>query len=359
MFENKDYLINNLNNLYFSLNRLRFRIYKVIINKRGKINMNQSLLEQLKIITAEEQAILNNKVNIQKSIYTGNDQFIVESKKMLDKQTLISVRTHTRFADFPLHRHNYIEMMYVCQGSITHIIDNKKVVLRQGEILLLNQHSWHEIKKASADDIAINLMILPEFFDMVYTMIGYNNIIGDFLINILKQDECRGEYLLFKVADILQIQNLMENIIYSLLQSESEFRHEHQITMGLLFLYLTKYIARTKKGTTKEFEELLVETVVDYITDNYKHATLNEIAQILNQPVYALSKLIKQQTQRNFKELLQSRKFYRAEELLRDTKLSINDIITAVGYENNSYFFKRFKAKYKMTPTAYRNKMKL
>ena len=57
----------------------------------------------------------------------------------------------------------------------------------------------------------------------------------DFLINILKQDECRGEYLLFKVADILQIQNLMENIIYSLLQSESEFRHEHQITMGLLF----------------------------------------------------------------------------------------------------------------------------
>ena len=148
MFENKDYLINNLNNLYFSLNRLRFRIYKVIINKRGKINMNQSLLEQLKIITAEEQAILNNKVNIQKSIYTGNDQFIVESKKMLDKQTLISVRTHTRFADFPLHRHNYIEMMYVCQGSITHIIDNKKVVLRQGEILLLNQHSWHEIKKA-------------------------------------------------------------------------------------------------------------------------------------------------------------------------------------------------------------------
>ena len=81
MFENKDYLINNLNNLYFSLNRLCFRIYKVIINKRGKINMNQSLLEQLKIITAEEQAILNNKVNIQKSIYTGNDQFIVESKK--------------------------------------------------------------------------------------------------------------------------------------------------------------------------------------------------------------------------------------------------------------------------------------
>lgn len=316
--------------------------------------MNKDLLDQLKVVTKEEQDIIDNHTNILKSLYTDDSQFIIDSKKMIEDQALISVRTHNRFADFPLHRHNFIEMMYVCQGSVTHVIDNKQVILKAGEILLLNQHSWHEIKKASFDDIAINLVILPEFFDMVYTMIGYNNVIADFLINILKQDERKGEYLLFRVSDILQIQNLMENMIYSLLQSEREFRHEHQITMGLLFLYLTKYISRTKKGTTKEFEELLVDAVLDYIADNYKNATLSEISEILNQPTYALSKLIKQQTHRNFKELLQSRKFYRAEELLRDTDLSINDIVAAVGYENNSYFFKRFKAKYNMTPTAYR-----
>lgn len=320
--------------------------------------MNKELLKRLEVVTDEEQAILDNQRDIQKSLYTEENQFIVNSQKMLREQNLITVRTHTRFADFPMHRHNYIEMMYVCKGSITHIIDNKEVVLNAGEILLLNQHSWHEIKKASIDDIAINLVILPEFFDMVYTMIGYNNVIADFLINILKKDESKGEYLLFKVADILQIQNLMENMIYSLLQSEREFRHEHQITMGLLFLYLTKYINRTKKGTTKEFEELLVDTVLDYISDNYKTATLSEISQILNQPTYSLSKMIKNQTKRNFKELLQSRKFYRAEELLRDTDLSVNDIVAAVGYENNSYFFKTFKEKYHMTPAAYRKQIK-
>lgn len=321
--------------------------------------MNKELLEKLKKVTKEEQEIIDNHSDILKSVYTDANQFIIDNKKLLEEQALISVRTHTRFADFPLHRHNYIEMMYVCQGSITHIIDNKQVVLKQGEILLLNQHSWHEIKKATIDDIAINLVILPEFFDMIYTMIGYNNVIADFLISILKLDERKGEYLLFKVADVLQIQNLMENMIYSLLQSEREFRHEHQITMGLLFLYLTKYVSKTKKGTTKEFEELLVDAVLDYIADSYKNATLSEIAQILNQPTYALSKMIKYKTKRNFKELLQSRKFYRAEELLRDTNLSINDIIVAVGYENNSYFFKRFKAKYHMTPTAYRKSIKV
>ena len=42
--------------------------------------MNQSLLEQLKIITAEEQAILNNKVNIQNQFNTGNDQLLLKVK---------------------------------------------------------------------------------------------------------------------------------------------------------------------------------------------------------------------------------------------------------------------------------------
>lgn len=316
--------------------------------------MNYELLSQLKKITKEEEKILKEKSDISKSIYTEDKQFIIDSKKMLSIKKLITVRTHTRFSDFPLHKHNFIEMMYVCKGKITHIIDNEEVVLKEGEILLLNQHSWHEIKKATIDDIAINLIILPEFFDKIYPMIGYNNFIADFLINILRHHEKKGEYLLFGVSNVLEIQNLMENIIYSLSKTDDESKHENQITMGLLFIYLTKYINKTQKGTTKEFEELLVDSVVDYIGDNYKNASLTEIAKILNQPIYALSKLIKNKTKKTFKEILQKKKFDRAEELLKDTKLSINDIIIAVGYENNSYFFKKFKEKYNITPAQYR-----
>ena len=78
-------------------------------------------------------------------------------------------------------------------------------------------------------------MILPEFFDMVYTMIGYNNIIGDFLINILNKMNVVANIYCLKLLIFFKFQNLMENIIYSLLQSESEFRHEHQITMDYYF----------------------------------------------------------------------------------------------------------------------------
>ncbi len=315
--------------------------------------LNDTLLTKLKQITEEEKRILEGQT-IEKSLYTKKNEFEIESEKVLD-QKLITVRTHTRFTDFPNHKHDYIEMMYVVEGTIHHIIDGKEVILNQGEILLMNKHSWHAIKKASENDIAINFIILPSFFDVVYDMIGHDSIIAHFLIDILRQDENSGEYLLFHVADILQIQNLMENMIQSLYEKESEYDKENQITMGLLFMYLTKYINRTTKVTSKRFEELLVETCLDYIAQNYKQATLVEIANELHLPDYTISKLLKQKTGSTFKELLQSRRFYRAEELLMDTDLPIEDIIYSVGYEGHSYFFRRFKEKNGITPKQYRN----
>ena len=44
----------------------------------------------------------------------------------------------------------------------------------------------------------------------------------------------------------------------------------------------------------------------------------------------------------------------KATQLLCDTDLSVNDVIAAVGYENNSYFHRMFKERYDMTPRAFR-----
>ena len=51
----------------------------------------------------------------------------------------------------------------------------------------------HEILPAGKNDIAINFMILPEFFDVAYTMAGSNNILADFLVHVLRQNEEKGE----------------------------------------------------------------------------------------------------------------------------------------------------------------------
>ena len=224
----------------------------------------------------------------------------------------------------------------------------------KGELLFLNQYTRHELLPAGENDIAINFMILPEFFDVAYSMTGRNNVLADFLVNILRQDEERGQYLYFKVSEVLQIQNLLENMIYSLVTGKGENNRINQTTMGLIFLYLVDSVQYVEMRVPNQYENMISMTTLDYIEQKYKTATLTELCELLHLPMHVLSKMIKKTTGFNFKELLQRKRLNKSVELMCDTDLAISDIIAAVGYENNSYFHRVFKERYHMTPRAFR-----
>lgn len=316
--------------------------------------MQQALLEHLRKITEEEQRILDGASEVNQGLYTSGKDFTVDSAKMLEEGKLIAVRTHTRFVHFPSHRHNFIEVLYVCEGSLTNIIGGKEVVIEAGELLFLNQFTRHEILPAGKNDIAINFMILPEFFDVAYTMAGSNNILADFLVHVLRQNEEKGEYLHFRVAEVLQIQNLLENMIYSLVTGKGDQNRINQTTMGLIFLYLLDSVQYAEMRVPNQYENMIAMTTLDYIEQNYKTATLTELCVKLHLPMHVLSKMIKKNTGFNFKELLQRKRMNKAIELMCETELPISDIIAAVGYENGSYFHRVFREKYHVTPRAFR-----
>ena len=106
--------------------------------------MQQALLDHLRKITEEEQRILDGASEVDQGLYTSGTDFTVDSAKMLEEGKLIAVRTHTRFVYFPSHRHNFIEVLYVCEGSLTNIIGGKQVIVEAGELLFLNQYTRHE-----------------------------------------------------------------------------------------------------------------------------------------------------------------------------------------------------------------------
>lgn len=320
--------------------------------------MQQALLDHLRKITEEEQRILDGASEVDQGLYTSGKDFTVDSAKMLEEGKLIAVRTHTRFVHFPSHRHNFIEVLYVCEGSLTNIIGGKQVVIEAGELLFLNQFTRHEILPAGKNDIAINFMILPEFFDVAYTMAGSNNILADFLVNVLRQNEEKGEYLHFRVAEVLQIQNLLENMIYSLVTGRGDQNRINQTTMGLIFLYLLDSVQYAEMRVPNQYENMISMTTLDYIEQNYKTATLTELCVRLHLPMHVLSKMIKKNTGFNFKELLQRKRLNKAVELMCETELPISDIIAAVGYENGSYFHRVFREKYHVTPRAFRERNK-
>lgn len=315
--------------------------------------MHQTLLDKLRPISEEEKRILKEK-EICRDIYTTGKDFTIDSKKMLENSSLISIRPHTRFIAFPKHKHNYIEIIYMCSGSTTHIINGgTEIKLYAGDLLFLNQHCFHEILPAGENDIAVNFVVLPEFFDVAFDMLKEENAISNFIISSLKTEGSDAAYLHFNVADVYPVQNLVENLVWGIMNSSENNVHINQLTMGLLFVQLLNHTHLLEDSFSGGKRKIAIKAV-RYIEENYKLASLTTLADSLGLSVSSLSKIIKTYTGLTFKELLQHKRLNRATHLLCNTNLPVTDIIFAVGYDNTSYFHRIFKEKYNMSPFEYR-----
>lgn len=316
--------------------------------------MHQELIRELAMITDEERRILEGKQEIDPQLYTEKKEMVVDSAKLLKKGKLIQVRPHTRFVHFPAHTHNYIEVIYMCQGTTTHIVNGNQVVLEQGDLLFLNQNAVQEILPAGEYDIAVNFIVLPEFFNTAFSMIGAEeNQLKDFLVGALCGRDEETSYLYFHVADILPVQNLIENMVWTIFYDISNKRSSNQITMGLLFLQLLNYMDKMEADGRK-FDTEIMANVYRYIEDHFKEGTLSELAVEMKVDVYWLSREIKKKSGKTYKELLQEKRMQQAVYLLINSRIAVSDIIEAVGYDNTSYFYRKFKERYGISPKEYR-----
>ena len=102
----------------------------------------------------------------------------------------------------------------------------------------------------------------------------------------------------------------------------------------------------------ESFEEKLQE----YIDSNLKTANVNEFAGILGYSAIYTGSMVKKITGKTFTSLLQERRCIRAARLLVDTDLPVSEIIACVGYENESFFRKKFNERYGANPLEYRKK---
>lgn len=317
--------------------------------------MDQELLERLKKITPEEEKILSGSTEIEKELYMSEQTNIIDARKLLEAGKLIQIRPHTRFVHFPEHTHNYIEVIYMCQGSTHHVINGEDVLLKKGELLFLNQQATQEIYPAGKEDIAINFMILPEFFDYGLQMMEQeDNQLRSFVIDCLRGNNHQGGYLHFMVADILPVQNLVENLIWTIMTSQPNKRSIKQATMGLLFLQLMNHMDKVVTDE-KNNQQRLILSVLGYVEEHYRDGELTELAQILHYDLHWLSKEIKKQTGKNYTDLVQNKRLSQAAYLLTNTHMSVLDISLAVGYDNASFFHRIFQKKFGVTPKKYRD----
>ena len=313
--------------------------------------MDAALLTRLSAVTPEEERILRGEARIDRSLYMDGSRDVISGDKLLSPGKIITIRPHTRFIAFPEHTHDYVEMVYMCRGQTVHRVNGREIVLREGELLLLGQHARQSIAPASREDIAVNFIVRPAFFSATLPYLGEEETpLRRFIVGCLTGENETG-CLHFQVSGVLPIQNLIENMLYTLTEDTPNKRGILQMTMGLLFAQL---LNNSQSLQFASQDQNAVVSVLRYVEEHYRDGSLGEIAESLHYELSSLSRLIRRKTGRNYTELVQEKRLSQAAWLLRNTERNVDEIARAVGYENMTYFHRLFRDRYGQSPRAYR-----
>jgi len=287
------------------------------------------------------------------------EQFLIRQRHMSEltlgkESSAVTISVHPRFEAFPEHEHDFVEMMYVCSGQVKHIVNGQPVTLNVGDVLVLGRGSRHAICMTEEQDIGLNLIISIDFFESLLPRLRQMSSFPDTLFDRLL-DGRENSFAVFRTNEVLPIENLMESLIYSVVNEKMTDSFVLQQSLSLLLAYLADSPEILHTETVRNtYEERLRRRLAEYLRNAYRSATLEEASTLLGFSPSYLCRWIRQHQNTTFKALLADERFSVAQKLLLNTDYSVEAIIEHVGYENRSYFHKQFRQRFGTTPKRYR-----
>ncbi len=153
-------------------------------------------------------------------------------------------------------------------------------------------------------------------------------------------------------------EQLMNEMLYIVHHAkESPF---HLIGHLYLFLdYLTQSAKSTKLVQSSKMSDYYIKEAINYIEQNFQNnITIEDIAAVCGINRSYFGKIFRNSIGRSPQEFLMNYRMVKATELLKLTSLSIAEIGSAVGYENQLHFSRAFKTIYGISPREWRNQHK-
>ena len=128
---------------------------------------------------------------------------------------------------------------------------------------------------------------------------------------LFSQKDPVSHYLLFRLQENEQVENLMENMVESMLHGYVNEDIINQYSMGIVFLHLLNHLENLSHNSSMDYKETVVQAVLGYINSDCKNASLTRIAEDTHQSMTALSKLIKQKNRIQFSGASAKKKDFR------------------------------------------------
>lgn len=272
----------------------------------------------------------------------------------------------------PLHQHNFLEIMYVLEGSLTQHIEDNIYEYRAGQCCILNNHTKH------CEDLAGNykaafLMLSDDFLHFLFQLdlmpdeacslhIRKSPILHFIAAMFSQNTQLTKTYLDFTpkggLSELLRRINGLFDAF--LLETRDYKPGSYLLAAGLVTRLLSMledpslYIMH--QVSLQESRDGILFTAIARILETHDgRVSRKELERLTHYSGDYLNWIVKKHTGRSLTEYGQSFCLVKAEQLLTQTDLPVSAIIRELGFTNRSYFYRIFRQHYGMTPKIYRS----
>lgn len=273
----------------------------------------------------------------------------------------ITVSRHWRYVCAAEHTHEFFEMLYVARGTCENRIRTRgarqdAATLCAGDILILAPGARHAI--STTDGILLNYLVRNSTFESCFLAnIPPDNALRHFFVNALYGKGTAG-YIIFRTGEDARVRETLSGIYLAYRDKEAYYNKLMNACLSYLFIILLRDFTQTltvgtSLGQGQQFFNC-VPAIIDYMKQHCATATLGDIAAHFSFDYSYMCRQFKRCTDHTMLEALTQMRMERAQMLLTETALSVDEVAESVGYTDTSAFIKRFKQHCGLTPQGYR-----
>lgn len=318
-------------------------------------------LDELEASAMSMPAIsLEALIEEQHAWYKQGNEVILSSSLIMESHEKIAFRKHPRFISVIEHKHDFLELTYALKGTATQIINGERVLMQQGDIIILDTNILHTIEPLSTDSIVINILMKEAYFnEQLLVRLSENQVISEFITSAIYRKSLKGRYLFFSRCDNSRIRNYIESAVWELTHPQLGSHESVKCYMILLFTELMRsiqYESALKNEPTRQTVKTSVSVfaIIQFISEHFMDYGLEETAHHFHIHPKYLTRLLKNYTGKSYIEMVQELRMEKAVALLHNTQKTIHEIAYESDFSNVNQFYKHFKKTYNQTPYEYR-----
>lgn len=327
--------------------------------------MNKILNKQIYQTTDSEKWHLQNKNRLSpfyKSLktknYNGKKVYFFDFVNTL-KGCNVGMIRETRYTIIPSHLHKDMEMNYVYSGKCTFLINGKRITLRKGDICILDTDVVNSAEYKSTEDIVFNIIFKKNFFSSVFlSQFNGSNVLSEFLLNAVIGKQCFDNFLIFHTSKMPEFATVFDMILREHYFPKANSIHVIESYCSVLLFYLSRLVGDVSQNLIIDGNDknvLMILQEIEYCDGN---CSLNELADKFHFSTSTIYKLLVNTTGKNFTQIKISAQLEKAKLLLKETSMSITNIMLNVGIKNTTFFYDKFYKEFGETPKQFRQKNK-